>query len=91
MFIYRLLATLIGLPLMLCWGLIFGIYAFAMIWVAAPMRRLIQSAIGEFGVYTQTVSDAVIGPVFRSMGQIYSNIRVSLSKQNIHVTNQIQV
>jgi hypothetical protein len=90
-FIYRLLTVLVGLPLMLFWGLLFGIYAFLMIWLAVPARRLTQSLIAESGLYVQTISDAAIGPLFRSMGEIYTNIRVSLSKQNIHVAQTVQV
>ncbi|CAF0820724.1 unnamed protein product [Rotaria sp. Silwood1] len=90
-FIYRFLTILIGLPLMLCWGLLFGSYTFSMIWVAVPIRRLCQSLIAESGLYVQTISDALIGPIHRSMGQIFSGIRVSLSKVDINATKQIQV
>jgi hypothetical protein len=76
---------------MIFWGLIFGMYTFGMIWVAAPVRRLNQSFIGEMGLYVQTACDAVIGPVHRAMGQMFSNIRVSLLKKEIHSTKEIQV
>ncbi|CAF1096720.1 unnamed protein product [Adineta steineri] len=89
--IYRLLTVLIGLPLMVCWGLIFGIYTFAMIWIAVPMRRLVQTWIAEIGINVQTLSDAVIAPIHRSMGQMFSSIRISLSKENIHSVRQILV
>ncbi|CAF2391354.1 unnamed protein product [Rotaria sp. Silwood2] len=89
--IYRLLTILIGLPLMLCWGLTFGIYTFIMIWIAVPSRRLCQSLFAECGFYTQTMSDAVIAPLFRALGQIYSNVRMTLFSQSINSTKQIQV
>jgi hypothetical protein len=62
-----------------------------MIWIAVPIRRLVQSYTAEIGAYIQTASDAVIGPIHRSMGQIFSSIRISLAKENIYSTNQIQV
>jgi hypothetical protein len=90
-FIYRLLAVLVGLPLMLALGLLFGTYSFGMIWIAVPMRRLMQSLITEFGLYIQTVSDAVIGPIYRSFGFMWSNVSVTLSNQSPQATKQIQV
>ncbi|CAF2951133.1 unnamed protein product [Rotaria sp. Silwood2] len=90
-FIYRFLTILVGLPLMFFWGLLFGIYTFIMIWLAVPIRRLCQSFIAESGLYIQTISDALIAPLHRSMGQIFSGIRVSVSKLDINSTKQIQV
>ncbi|CAF0994255.1 unnamed protein product [Rotaria sordida] len=90
-FIYRFLTILVGLPLMLCWGLIFGIYTFIMIWLVVPIRRLSQSFITECGFYVQTLSDAVIAPIHRSIGQMFSGIRMSLSKVDDPSTKQIQV
>jgi hypothetical protein len=84
--------VVIGLPLMLCWGIIFGFYSFAMIWFVAPARRLFQSLIAEAGIYTQTMSDAVIAPVFRSLGYAYSNVRVSFTSQTVNtVPKPVQV
>ncbi len=76
---------------MLFWGLLFGAYTFTMIWLAVPIRRLAQSSIAEFGLYIQTISDAAIGPLFRSMGQIFSNVRLSLFTENVELSKQIQV
>jgi hypothetical protein len=76
---------------MLVWGLFFGVYTFVMIWIATPMRRLTQSATAEFGLYIQTASDAVIGPIFRSVGQICSNVRVSVNSQEINSIKQIKI
>ncbi|CAF1046440.1 unnamed protein product [Adineta steineri] len=72
LFIYRLLTVIFGLPLMLFWGLIIGAYTFLMIWVLTPIRRLNQSMIAEAGIYVQTISDAVIAPLYRSLGQMWS-------------------
>jgi len=91
LFIYRLLTVIVGLPLMLFWGLLFGIYTFLMIWLAVPARRLTQSAIAESGIYVQTASDAVIAPIFRSLGLVWSHVRVSFSNQTINSSRQVQV
>ena len=90
-FIYRLLTVVIGLPLMLFWGLLFGAYTFGMIWLAAPMRRLMQSLISEVGIYIQAMSDAIIAPISRSCGNIFSRIQMKLSTEQIHSTKQLQV
>lgn len=89
--IYRFLAIVVGLPLMLFWGLLFGIYSFVMIWIAVPMRRITQSGIGEAGHYVQSISDAIIAPVHRSMGQIFSGIRINLTKEEHFIQKTVQV
>ncbi|CAF1939816.1 unnamed protein product [Rotaria magnacalcarata] len=89
--IYRLLAVLIGLPLMLCWGIIFGAYTFFMIWIVAPSRRLSQSLIAECGIHIQTISDAVVAPLYRSFGQVFSSVRINLLNQTVETTKTIQV
>lgn len=76
---------------MLFWGLTFGVYTFLMIWMAVPMRRMAQSAIAEAGIYVQTISDAVIAPIYRSFGLMFSNIRANLSHQTIYSTQQVEV
>jgi hypothetical protein len=76
---------------MIGWGLLFGVYTFFMIWLAVPARRLIQSLIVEHGLYVQTASDAAIGPLFRSMGLVFSNIRLSLFKENVYSGKTVQV
>lgn len=76
---------------MLFWGLTFGVYTFLMIWMAVPMRRIAQSAITEAGVYVQTLSDAIIAPIYRSFGSMFSNIRTSLAHQTIYSTKQVEV
>lgn len=86
-----MLAILVGLPLTICWGLIMGAYAFFMIWIAVPSRRLSQSITTEAGLYIQTISDAMLTPIFRSYGQMFSSIRVTLSDERINLGKQIQV
>ncbi|CAF0843985.1 unnamed protein product [Adineta ricciae] len=90
-FIYRLLTVLVGLPLMLFWGLAFGAYTFLMVWVFVPMRQLTRTQIAEMGVYVQAACDAIIGPTHRAMGQMFSNIRVSLSRNTIEAGKQLDV
>ena len=86
-----MLTIIVGIPLMLFWGLAFGAYTFGMIWMAAPMRRLAQSTITEAGIYVQTISDAVVGPLYRSLGLIFSNVRVNLSHETIYSAKTVNV
>ena len=76
---------------MLVWGLLFGIYTFGMIWMVAPARRLMQSAIAEMGIYVQTICDAVLSPLYRSFGLGLSNMRLSLFNQTPHSPRQIEI
>lgn len=76
---------------MLCWGLLFGAYSFLMIWLAVPARRMCQSLIAEQGLYVQTISDAVIAPLYRSFGQMFSSIRVTLTQSQGQAVNQLTV
>ncbi|CAF1166540.1 unnamed protein product [Didymodactylos carnosus] len=88
---YRLLVTLIGIPLVFAWALIFAVYTFFMIYWVAPSRRLFQSLILETGIYINDICSAFIGPVFRAIGQQFSDIRVKLSNEQIQIARQIQV
>ena len=76
---------------MLFWGLALGVYSFLMIWLAVPARRLAQSLVKEEGILIQTISDAVIAPIYRSLGLMWSSVRVTLFSQSIHSTNSVQV
>ena len=62
-----------------------------MIWLAVPVRQLTQSSIAETCSYVQTISDAFIGLVHRSMEQIFSNIRLSLFKENVQSEKAVYV
>ena len=62
-----------------------------MIWLAVPVRQLTQSSIAETSLYVQTISDAFIGLVHRSMEQIFSNIRLSLFKENVQSEKAVYV
>lgn len=88
---YRLLTIFLGLPLMLFWGLLFGMYSFMMIWLAAPMRRLSQSVISEMGIYIQAMCDTIIGPIFRSAALIFSSVRLSMFRTEVHSNKEIHV
>lgn len=83
LFIYRLLTTILGLPLMFVWGIVFGVYTFSMIWIMTPARRLSQSLLIEYGTCVQMASDAIIAPVFRAIGLIQSNRRITMKKELI--------
>jgi hypothetical protein len=91
LFIYRLLTILVGIPLMLFWGITLGSYTFFMIWIAVPMRRLAQSVITEYGILIQTATDAVCAPIFRSFGLMWSNVRLNLFNHTIHSAKQVEV
>lgn len=90
-FIYRFLAIFLALPLMVCWGLIFGSYAFVMIWFVAPMRRLSQSAIAESGLYVQIICDAILSPLYRSSALFFSQVRISLTHRGDNVSKTVNV
>ena len=76
---------------MLFWGLFLGAYSFAFIWLVAPIRRLCQLHIAEMGIYTQAISDAIVAPLYRSIGQMFGSVRMNLIHQQTHAGKEYQV
>ncbi|XP_051831766.1 caveolin-3 [Antechinus flavipes] len=78
---YRLISTLLGVPLALLWGFIFACISFCHIWAVVPC---IKSCLIEMQCVSRIYSLCVhtfCHPVFAAFGQIFSSIKVALRKE----------
>ncbi|KAM9324386.1 caveolin-3 [Gastrophryne carolinensis] len=78
---YRLLSTLIGIPLALLWGFLFALISFCHIWAVMPCVKSylieIQCVSRTFSLCVRTFCD----PIFEALGKVFSAIKVTLQKQ----------
>eukprot|EP00069_Balaena_mysticetus_P018073 bmy_00463T0 len=78
---YRLLSTLLGVPLALLWGFLFACISFCHIWAVVPC---IKSYLIEIQCISHIYSLCVrtfCNPLFAALGQVCSNIKVMLRKE----------
>nr|XP_055199947.1 caveolin-3 [Nyctereutes procyonoides] len=78
---YRLLSTLLGVPLALLWGFLFACISFCHIWAVVPC---IKSYLIEIQCISHIYSLCIrtfCNPLFVALGQICSNIKVMLRKE----------
>ncbi|VFV19939.1 caveolin 3 [Lynx pardinus] len=78
---YRLLSTLLGVPLALLWGFLFACISFCHIWAVVPC---IKSYLIEIQCISHIYSLCIrtfCNPLFAALGQICSNIKVMLRKE----------
>uniref|UniRef100_A0ABI7W0J2 Caveolin n=1 Tax=Felis catus TaxID=9685 RepID=A0ABI7W0J2_FELCA len=80
---YRLLSTLLGVPLALLWGFLFACISFCHIWAVVPC---IKSYLIEIQCISHIYSLCIrtfCNPLFAALGQICSNIKVMLRKEGL--------
>ncbi|KAG8516859.1 Caveolin-3 [Galemys pyrenaicus] len=78
---YRLLSTLLGVPLALLWGFLFACISFCHIWAVVPC---IKSYLIEIQCISHIYSLCIrtfCNPLFAALGQVCSNIKVMLRKE----------
>uniref|UniRef100_A0A9L0S7X7 Caveolin n=1 Tax=Equus caballus TaxID=9796 RepID=A0A9L0S7X7_HORSE len=78
---YRLLSTLLGVPLALLWGFLFACISFCHIWAVVPC---IKSYLIEIQCISHIYSLCIrtfCNPLFAALGQMCSNIKVMLRKE----------
>ena len=69
LFIYRLLAILIGIPAAFICAVFFALFSVTQIWILCPIIRLFKAVFGIFKELWATVIDALLGPIFQSFSQ----------------------
>lgn len=78
---YRLLSTLLGVPLALLWGFLFACISFCHIWAVVPC---IKSYLIEIQCISHIYSLCIrtfCNPLFAALGQVCSSIKVLLRKE----------
>ncbi|KAJ1163899.1 caveolin-1 [Lissotriton helveticus] len=78
---YRLLSTILGIPLALIWGIYFAILSFLHIWAVVPCIKSylieIQCISRVFSICIHTFCD----PLYEACGKMFSSVRITLHKE----------
>ncbi|XP_034031630.1 caveolin-2 [Thalassophryne amazonica] len=73
---YRLLSTLLAVPVAFVLGLLFGILSCVHIWLVMPLIQSIMMVLPSVQVVWKSLTDMFIAPLFRSMRKSLSSIHV---------------
>ncbi|XP_029910043.1 caveolin-2 [Myripristis murdjan] len=73
---YRLLTTLLAVPMAFILGLVFGVLSCIHIWLVMPVIQSFMMALPSIQVVWRSVTDMFIAPLFHSMGKCLSSIHV---------------
>lgn len=73
---YRLLTTLLAVPMAFILGLVFGVLSCIHIWLVMPVIQTFLMLLPPIQVVWRTLTDMFITPLFHSMGKSLSSIQV---------------
>ncbi|KAK1804529.1 hypothetical protein P4O66_020538 [Electrophorus voltai] len=73
---YRLLTTILAVPLAFVGGIVFGVFSCMHIWVVMPLVRSFMMALASLQVIWASVTDLFLAPFFHSTGRCLSSITV---------------
>ncbi|XP_029379102.1 caveolin-2 [Echeneis naucrates] len=73
---YRLLSTLLAVPMAFLLGLIFGVLSCIHIWLVMPTIHGCMMLLPSVQVVWRSLTDMFVRPLFLSMGKILSSIQV---------------
>jgi len=72
LWVYRVLAALISLPLALLWGVVFSLISVVHIWAIRPVLRILDVVLDVLKKVLRGVVGATLSPVTESLGLIFS-------------------
>ncbi|KAJ8381855.1 hypothetical protein SKAU_G00026330 [Synaphobranchus kaupii] len=73
---YRLLTTLLAIPMSFVAGILFGILSCIHIWIVMPVLQSCVMALPSVKIIWRSMVDSFIAPVFHSMGRCLSSISI---------------
>ncbi|XP_061679728.1 caveolin-2 [Syngnathoides biaculeatus] len=79
--LYRLLGTLLAVPLAFLLGLVFAVLSLVHIWLVTPGIRTFLVALPSLRVVWTSLTDTLAAPFFRSLGAGFSSVRVQHDDQ----------
>ncbi|XP_070687468.1 caveolin-2 [Pempheris klunzingeri] len=78
--IYRLLTTVLAVPLALILGMVFGLLSCIHIWLVMPMVQSIMMLLPSVQVVWRSLTDVFVTPLFHSMGKSLSSVQVKTTE-----------
>lgn len=73
---YRLLSTLLAVPLAFVLGLLFGLLSCIHIWLVMPLMQSFLMLVPPVQLVWRSLTDLFVTPLFQSVGKILSSIQV---------------
>ncbi|TDH09842.1 hypothetical protein EPR50_G00091640 [Perca flavescens] len=73
---YRLLTTLLAVPMAFILGLVFGVLSCIHIWLVMPVIQSLMMLLPSVQVVWRSLTDMFITPLFHSMGKSLSSVQV---------------
>ncbi|CAL8263709.1 unnamed protein product [Merluccius merluccius] len=73
---YRVLTTLLAVPMAFLLGLVFGVIACVHIWVVMPLIQSFLMVLPSGRVVWRSLMDMCVSPLFHSMGKCFSSVHV---------------
>ncbi|XP_031135772.1 caveolin-2 [Sander lucioperca] len=73
---YRLLTTLLAVPMAFILGLVFGVLSCIHIWLVMPVIQSLMMLLPSVQVVWRSLTDMFITPLFHSMGKSLSSIQM---------------
>ncbi|XP_044213180.1 caveolin-2 [Thunnus albacares] len=77
---YRLLTTLLAVPMAFILGLVFGVLSCIHIWLVMPVVQSLLMLLPSVQVVWRSLTDMFITPLFYSMGKSLSSIQVKTTE-----------
>ncbi|XP_008309408.1 caveolin-2 [Cynoglossus semilaevis] len=74
---YRLLTTLLAVPLAFTLGLMFATLSCVHIWLVNPLIRSFMTLLPSVRVMWRSVTDVFVAPFCHSMGKIWSSVGIT--------------
>uniref|UniRef100_T1J6V1 Caveolin n=1 Tax=Strigamia maritima TaxID=126957 RepID=T1J6V1_STRMM len=81
--LYRLLAAIFALPCAVCWGITFALISFCHIWALSPFFRILDIFFYVIKRIWSGIIQTLCNPVFRSIGMVFSSVRIHHHKEQI--------
>uniref|UniRef100_UPI0037E97871 caveolin-2 n=1 Tax=Semicossyphus pulcher TaxID=241346 RepID=UPI0037E97871 len=74
--LYRLLSTLLAVPMAFILGVVFAVLSCIHIWLVMPLIQCFLMLLPSVQVVWRSLTDTFITPLFHSMGKILSSVQV---------------
>ncbi|RVE71327.1 hypothetical protein OJAV_G00050770 [Oryzias javanicus] len=78
---YRLLSTLLAVPVAFVLGLLFGVLSCVHIWLVGPVIRVLLTFLPPAQTVWRKLLDSFVAPLYHSMGKSMSSIQVRSSEK----------
>jgi len=77
---YRILSLICAIPCAICWGICFACLSFCNIWMYVPCIKSCKIELYCFQQIFDLLMGTIVAPIFDAFGRCFSNIRVTMSK-----------